>query len=82
MRLPTIVYRMEQVLGQHFASLRPAQQTVLALWVYGTVLAKVPARILNIKNQHVLHARQGVHVYAHAFLSFHQYRQNSATQNS
>ena len=40
MRLPTECYQMCQEIEQRFTNLRPAQQSGLAYWVYGSVLAQ------------------------------------------
>lgn len=40
MRLPPAFYQIEQTLSLYLSELRPAQQTGLALWVYGTLLAQ------------------------------------------
>jgi hypothetical protein len=40
MRFPRELYQLQQQLTQRLPSLRPAQVLGLALWVYGTVLAK------------------------------------------
>lgn len=40
MRVDQEAYRIEQVIGEHLGVLRPAQRRGLALWVYGTVLAR------------------------------------------
>ena len=40
MRFPSESYQLQEVIGEHFPQLRPAQQRGLALWVYGTILAK------------------------------------------
>lgn len=40
MHFPREWYQMEQAIAQHFPDLRPAQQRGLALWVYGTIMAK------------------------------------------
>lgn len=40
MRFPRECYQMEATLAQYLPTLRPAQRRGLALWVYGTVLAK------------------------------------------
>ncbi len=39
-RLPSESYQLEQMIGEHFPQLRPAQVRGLALWVYGTILAQ------------------------------------------
>lgn len=39
MRYPRQYYQMREVIAERFPNLRPAQQSGLALWVYGTVLA-------------------------------------------
>jgi hypothetical protein len=39
MRYPRQYYQMREVLAERFPNLRPAHQSGLALWVYGTVLA-------------------------------------------
>jgi len=39
-RFPMESYQLQEVIGEHFPQLRPAQQRALALWVYGTILAK------------------------------------------
>lgn len=40
MRFPRELYQIKDQITQQLSSLRPAQALVLALWVYGTVLAK------------------------------------------
>lgn len=40
MRYPSEWYQMNDAIGQHFVVLRPAQRAGLALWVYGTILAR------------------------------------------
>lgn len=40
MHFPYALYQLEQAIGQHLALLRPAQRRGLALWVFGTLLAK------------------------------------------
>lgn len=40
MRIPRELYQMQQQLTQHLPGLRPAHVLGLALWVFGTVLAK------------------------------------------
>ena len=40
MRLPTECYQMCQEIEQRFANLRPVQQSGLAYWVYGSILAQ------------------------------------------
>src|SRR5512146_1637478 len=39
-RLPSESYQLEQMIGEHLGQLRPAHRRGLALWVYGTLLAK------------------------------------------
>lgn len=39
MRFANEYYQMQEVIGQHFPCLRPAQQRGLTLWVLGTILA-------------------------------------------
>ena len=40
MRVPPVLYQIEQTLSQRLPTLRPAQHRGLALWVYGTILAQ------------------------------------------
>lgn len=40
MRFPRECYQMQQSIENYFPGLRPAQQRGLALWVYGTILAR------------------------------------------
>ncbi|MGQ9555850.1 MAG: hypothetical protein ACUVWR_17255 [Anaerolineae bacterium] len=40
MRFPSGYYRIYDDIAQHFSDMRPAQQRGLALWVYGTLLAR------------------------------------------
>jgi hypothetical protein len=40
MRFPRELYQIEEQITQQLPTLRPAQALGLALWVYGTVLAK------------------------------------------
>lgn len=60
MRYPRECYQLLTAMGEYFPSLRPAQQRGLALWVYGTVLAKsacqnaVIARLLIIGSLHAI----------------------------
>ena len=60
MRYPRECYQLLTAMGEYFPSLRPAQQRGLALWVYGTVLAKsacqnaVVARLLIIGSLHAI----------------------------
>ena len=44
MRLPRECYPLLEAIETHLGVLRPAQQRGLALWVYGTLLARVAAR--------------------------------------
>lgn len=63
MRLPSVFYQIQQSLAQHLPDLRPAQQTGLALWVYGTLLAAnacqnaVTTALLGVANFHTVRQR-------------------------
>lgn len=60
MRFPRECYQMQQSIEQYFPGLRPAQQRGLALWVYGTILARsacqnaVTAALLAMGRWHCL----------------------------